>query len=157
MDLLVNYLKSIRNKLTIDNLMVSVVGRNKQILDLIVKLNTENQLFEKGIRSDGTEIEPFYSPFTVELKQSRGQRTDHVTLKDTGDFYNSFVAFVDSSKDIIIQSNPIKIDESTGFETNLIFKYGEKIEGLTQENINILNQKLLVPIQKYIKKIVFKI
>ncbi len=135
--------------------MVRVVGRDRSIMDLIVKLNTENQLF-KGIRSDGTEITPPYTGYTISIKTEKNQPTDRVTLKDTGDFYESFVAYVDGSKDIIITSNPIKVDEF-GFTTNLIEKYGDKIEGLTEESKVILNSKLIVPIEKYIKEVIFKI
>ncbi len=135
--------------------MVRVVGRDRSIMDLIVKLNTENQLF-KGIRSDGTEITPPYTGYTISIKTEKNQPTDRVTLKDTGDFYDSFVAYVDGSKDIIITSNPIKVDEF-GFTTNLIEKYGDKIEGLTEESKVILNSKLIVPIEKYIKEVIFKI
>lgn len=155
MDQIVKYLNRVKRGLTIKNIMINVVGKDRSLMTLIVSLNTQDQLFNKGIRSDGSDIKPDYTPFTISIKQEKGQPTDRVTLKDTGDFYDSFVAFVDSSADIIINSNPIKIDES-GLETNLLFKYGEKIEGLTEQNLDIITRKLIVPIQKYIKNVIFK-
>ena len=154
MDYLLKYLKRVKSKLTLNNIMVNVVGKDKSLMTLIVSLNTQDQLFEKGIRADGTPITPEYTPFTISIKREKGQPTDRVTLKDTGEFYDSFVAYVDSSADIIINSNPLKVDEN-GLETNLLFKYGEKVEGLTQQNLDIITQKLIVPIQKYIKQVVF--
>ncbi len=51
--------------------------------ELIIKMNTQDQLYEKGILADGGYL-PDYSPFTVEEKKMKGQRTDHMTLQDTG-------------------------------------------------------------------------
>ena len=134
--------------------MVNVVGKDRNVLSLIVSLNTQDQLFEKGIRSDNTQIGE-YSPFTISIKQAKGQRYDHITLKDTGDFYDSFTAFVDSSGDIEIETDPIKIDAFTGLQTDLTIKYGKDIVGLTQDNLEIIQAKLIAPVQKYIKKNIF--
>lgn len=155
MDKLLTYLKKIKQEFTIENIMVKVVGKDRRLMTLIVSLNTQDQLFNKGIRSDGSDITPPYSAYTISLKQAKGQPTDRVTLKDTGEFYDSFVAFVDGSKDIIIDSNPIKVDEQ-GFETNLLEKYGERVEGLTLENQAIINEKILLPVQKYVENVIFK-
>lgn len=46
------------------------------------------QLEEKGIEADGTPTGQ-YSNRTIQYKIERGQRYDHVTLLDTGEFYNS--------------------------------------------------------------------
>ena len=133
--------------------MVQVVGKDNSILDLIVELNTEKQLFDKGIRSDGTQL-PNYSPTSIAFY---GKPNRSFTLKDSGDFYKSFIAFVDSSKNITIQSNPEKVDSLTGFNINLLEMYGEKIEGLTQESKEILNKKIIIPVEKYIKKNIFQV
>jgi len=157
MDSIIRYLEGIQKKLTAQTLMVQVVGKDRSLLNLIVTLNTEDQLFKKGEDALGNEITPEYTPFTVELKQAKGQPTDRVTLKDTGDFYKSFLAHVDNSGDIIISADPIKIDEQTGLETNLTIKYGREIIGLNQHSLDILNEKIILPAQKYIKEKIFKV
>lgn len=149
MDVLLKKLKRIKSQLNITNLMINVVGKDRSVMNLIVELNTQDQLFDKGIDSLGKSLEPPYSPFTVRLKQEKGQPTNRVTLKDTGDFYNSFSAFVDSSADIIISSDSIKYAFDGAWD--LLDIYGKNVEGLTQQNLEIINTKLIVPIQKYIK------
>ena len=56
---------------------------------LIIDLNTEEQLYSQGVDSKGVQLGE-YSIYTKGLKQNKGQRTDHITLKDTGEFYKSF-------------------------------------------------------------------
>ena len=157
MDSLIKYLEGIQKKLTAQTLMVQVVGKDRSLLNLIVTLNTEDQLFKKGEDSLGNPITPGYTPFTIELKQAKGQPTNRVTLKDTGDFYNSFLAYVDNAGDIIINSDPIKIDSFTGAETDLTIKYGKDIIGLNEKSLSILNEKIIIPAQKYIKEKIFKV
>lgn len=155
MNNLIKYLENVKQKLTITNLMVNVIGKDRSLLQLIVSLNTQDQLYNKGIRSDKTKIGQ-YTPYTIEIKRLKGQPYNHITLKDTGDFYDSFVAFVDNSADIQISSDPIKTDALTGLTTDLTIRYGEKIIGLTEENIDVINKKILLPVQKYIKRNIFK-
>ena len=155
MNNLIKYLENVKQKLTITNLMVNVIGKDRSLLQLIVSLNTQDQLYNKGIRSDKTKIGQ-YAPYTIEIKRLKGQPYNHITLKDTGDFYDSFVAFVDNSADIQISSDPIKTDALTGLTTDLTIRYGEKIIGLTEENIDVINKKILLPVQKYIKRNIFK-
>lgn len=49
----------------------------------------------QGLRSDGSELLPSYAPLTIELKKQKSglaSVTDHVTLFDTGDFYQEIYA-----------------------------------------------------------------
>ena len=110
-------------------------------------------MYKDGIRSDGSKIGT-YSNLTIEFKKIKGQKYDHITLKDTGDFYDSFKPFVDSNGDIEINTDPIKIDVF-GDKTNLIEKYGSNIVGLTSENIDKLNKVLIPKIRKYVLEQVF--
>ena len=66
--------------------------RDEGIKNFIIELNQE-QLFEEGETSTGQSLGP-YSQFTVKLKKLKGQRVDHVTLKDTGEFYKTFDVIV---------------------------------------------------------------
>lgn len=83
------------------------------------------QLFE-GIRSTGSEIKPAYAPLTVLIKDQKGQPTDRVTLKDTGDFYESI--------GINVESDLLEISASDEKTDDLIKKYGNRILGLTKES-----------------------
>lgn len=58
----------------------------------IVDMNAEEQLFEQGINRLGVDIMDYapYSPLTIAIKEEKGQPTNRVTLRDTGDFEASF-------------------------------------------------------------------
>jgi hypothetical protein len=79
-----------------------------------------------GIRSTGTEIKPLYAPLTILIKDQKGQPTDRVTLKDTGEFYAG--VFVD------VNSETFEIDSTDEKSEALKGKYGDRIFGLTPES-----------------------
>ena len=109
----------------------------------IIKLNTIDQLYEKGIDSLSDSLGD-YSDFTIGLKRQKGQRTDHITLKDTGDFYNSFRVSVTKSA-IVINATTQKEDN------DLAEQFGQEIIGLTDENLEVITQMILTNIIKYVK------
>ncbi len=122
--------------------------QQKEIRDQIINLNTIDQLYRKGINSLGESLGE-YSDYTKAIKQYEGQRYDHITLNDTGEFYNSFrVVFRGDS--MVIEADPIKDD------TNLFQEFGIEIVGLTKESISKLKPtiiKFLLPeLKKYFLK-----
>lgn len=110
--------------------------------NFILELNTDEQLY-KGISRDGAKISPDYTPYTISVKQSKGQPTNRVTLKDEGKFYGSF--YIEFSE--------------TGFEIkagdvkylSLSYKYGDNLLGLSNENLEIVKDLIIKPtiIQKF--------
>lgn len=104
---------------------------NKSFTDLIIQLNTEDQLFNKGINSSGVNLERiggYYSGKTVRIKKEKGQPVDRVTLKDTGAFYRSFEVFLDGQNNIGITAASVKDG------TDILERWGENVLGLTSEN-----------------------
>lgn len=95
----------------------------------VVALNTDNQLYDHGIDGTGKVIVPTYTPFTVMMKKYKGQRHDHVTLRDEGDFHASFEIEHDGATSFRI----VATDWKTG---KLEKKYGAEIFGLTPANID---------------------
>lgn len=87
LDALAAGLKSLPQVLTAT--VGEVVRANGHVLE---DANTA-QLAE-GLDADNRDITPEYAPLTVEIKQVKGQPTDRVTLRDTGDFYAGIVAQV---------------------------------------------------------------
>ena len=114
------------NKLDVNDVLLAMWKRN-DTQDYIIELNTKEQLLNEGIRSDGSEIGE-YTPYTKQLKSEKGQRIDHITLNDTGEFYKSF-KIVPSKKGFKITANPNKDD------TNLFTEFGVDIVGLTKESV----------------------
>ncbi len=68
----------------------------KETAETAADLNAE-QMF-KGLRADGSEITPSYSDPTIQIKEAKGQITDHVTLRDSGSFHEKTRVEVDSEK-----------------------------------------------------------
>ena len=117
---------------------VSVLKRpslRTYILDLV----REDQLLEQGIDEDGDVIGT-YSEYT-EIINPEKVAGSHYTLKDTGEFFDSFYIDVFPSY-FEINANPIKTDDD-GETTNLFYEYGEGIMGLTTESLDKLSREIL--------------
>tara|TARA_R110000772_G_scaffold176187_2_gene287908 strand:- start:640 stop:1092 length:453 start_codon:yes stop_codon:yes gene_type:complete len=109
----------------------------------IVQLNTVNQLFKSGVDNENKAIEPAYTPLTVSIKKRKGQPTNRVTLKDTGDFYrDTDVDF--TTKDFTIINFNEKYQKLTE-------KYGDEILGLTIESQAILKNIVKDKVGKKLK------
>lgn len=127
--------------LDVDSIAYDIAQTNEH-KRLVISLNTEgkptSQLYELGEDSLGRGLigktilkDGNYTPFTVSEKRSKGQRTDHPTLKDSGAFYASFVVRPYKGG-FEIDADPIKD------ETNLFDELGEDILGLNDENLQII-------------------
>lgn len=122
-------------KYNVDKILFEVWS-NPKVQIYVEQLNTEgqntSQLYEQGINSLGITLGE-YSPFTVQekLHGDGDRRIDHVTLKDTGDFYES-VIMSPFTKGFRIDADAQKDDD------NLFKIYGKEILGLTDENLQLL-------------------
>lgn len=105
----------------------------------IIDMNAENQLYEQGINNLGVNISDYmpYSPYTIAIKEEKGQPTDRVTLRDEGDFESSF--FVEAG------NTQFEIKAADFKTEDLIKKYGRQILGLTDENIAKLIWEYIYP------------
>ena len=95
----------------------------------IVDMNAEIQLYEEGVNRLGVSIMDYapYRPLTIAIKEEKGQPTNRVTLRDTGDFESSFY--------IEVGDRQFEIKASDWKTEALIKKYSRQILGLTDENI----------------------
>jgi hypothetical protein len=114
---------------------------DNDVQDEIIRINTEDQLEEEGIDSLGRKLGD-YAPSTIAYKRRKGQRYDHVTLKDEGDFYNSFNVKVNVNE-IIIDA-----DDSSKYNKPLFEVWGVDVLGLTDDNMNYIKEMIL---ENYIK------
>lgn len=100
-----------------------------QILDLQIEQTTE-----KGEDATGKELPGPYADFTIEMKKSKGQRYDIITLYDEGDFHRSKeLQFNDEGFEIV--ATDWKTDE-------LISAWGEAIMGIQKVNLIAISQDL---------------
>ncbi len=129
--------------------------RDKEFTSLIVRLNTEGEQTSQLIYGVNYNDKPLdeiggeYSPYTVMLKKDKGQITDHVTLKDTGEFYKSFKTFWRNEKNGVIQ---ITADTIKELGVDLIDRWGREIIGLSEDNIGVLRVMAKDKIIKIIRK-----
>lgn len=115
----------------------------------IIRLNTIDQLFGDGMLSDGTFL-PDYSKTSVEVY---GKPDGHIKLKETGQFYRSFVVKVDPKGfEIIADTN-----KGAGLNDDLAVRYGIDILGLTDENQNLVTEMLTNNYIEYVEqKLLYK-
>lgn len=108
---------------------LAVVFDNPRVKQEIIRLNTEEQLFE-GVNAKGEFLDDIggaYRPFTIAEKIRKNQVYKHTTLFDTGEYYNSYTVKVDEFG-ITIGSDPVKDGD------NLEDDYGSDLMGLTEDH-----------------------
>lgn len=136
----------------IDNIVTKLerikVDRDKIVLDIIKQFETfildeQKKQMYSGANADGSPIEPEYKPLTISIKNSVGQPTDRVTLKDTGSFYDSFF--------IVYGPKYFAIYARDGKTNKLIAKYGTQIFGLNDLALSKLLIKIKSDLQIKIK------
>lgn len=106
---------------------------------IIVEMNSELQLFEKGVDRNNVSISSYapYGSSTITYKKAKRQPTNRVTLRDEGNFHQSF--FLD------IRENEFEIKAKDWKAEMLVRKYGEAILGLTDENLSDLSKNYVAP------------
>lgn len=128
--------------------MLHELSEHVEFTDYIIELNTKNQLYDKGIDAKGERIGS-YSAKTKAIKDANGEISGHVTLLDTGKFYESFRVFLQGS-DLIISADTIKDTD------DLIFKYGQDILGLNEDSLEKLRLKAKLILIPYVKGIILR-
>jgi len=128
-----NKIRRIQNDFVVD-VVRSIVQENS---NEIIELNTQDQLFEQGIGSDGQQLEPSYSNPYKKIKKALNQPSDRVTLRLEGDFYKSF--------EVIIGKEQFRINATDKKTKWLINRYGEKVFGLTSDNVSLFREIVIKP------------
>ena len=152
MDVLKKYLRRLEKRINPNLIFIKVVNNN-DVKDLVIELNTIKQLYDKGIDANSDSLGE-YAPFTIREKIKKGQPTDRVTLKDTGEFYKSFRIKVDGDE-IDIEADTIKYDFDGAWD--LLDIYGADILGLTNNSMVKLIHKIKIETERYFIKTIFEI
>jgi len=149
-------------RLNLDAIALEIT-KNNLLKTLIIKLNTEgtptSQLYNLGEDSFGKKLSGKtiaiggeYTPFTKQLKQEKGQPTDRITLKDTGDFYMSFDV-IPYRGGFNIVADGFKQGEAGGAgNTDLFEEFGNDILGLNQQNLQIVIEFYRNAIQEKVRQ-----
>lgn len=117
----------------------------------IINLNTENQLFEKGVNIFGTPLGSYSSNKTPKqgslLRGYPKNRGDRYNFLDTGTLFSDMQLRVEGGKLIIFNT------DTQNKITNLLSLTGAEFIGLTTENQQILNYEIIYPeLMDFIKK-----
>ena len=123
---LIDKFKKVGEELDTGEIAKKIVRDNDNIL---IDMNAQDQLYAKGVNRLGVRIDEYqpYRPLTIKVKIEKRQPYDRVTLKDTGEFYDSF--YVETAEDrFYIKAS----DEKTNW---LIKKYGAEIFGFTNDSL----------------------
>lgn len=120
----------------------------------VITLN-QNQLFLKGITARGTVIRTYaanspnvYSHRTINIKQAKGQKTNVVTLKDTGEFYSSFTV-KNNPKDLTITANFKKPGGNISDNVDIT-----DVLGLTDENKETIQKEIMPQMIEEVKNMI---
>ena len=128
------------------------LANTSRFQELVVELNTQKQLYDKGEDSRGemlSDIGGDYSPVTMQWSKEKGKpkkSASDINLHDTGDFYKSFTVtpFIGG----------FEIDATTHFDdADLEKDWGEDIVGLNEENLQIIRDEHQRYFQEEIAKI----
>lgn len=116
-----------------------LLGSVRENEAVVIDMNAEEQLFERGENRLGVSIADYrpYSPVTVEEKRIHGQPYNRVTLRDTGDFESSFY--------IRYTGDSFEIAASDWKTDDLVRKYGKEIFGLNRDNLDELIRSYILP------------
>lgn len=133
---LLGRVKTFNEGLTGGTYIAEIIERNDW---QIIGWNADDQLYDKGITATGVSIWDYapYSPVTIQYKQEEGQPYDRVTLRDTGEFHHSFYLQIDNEK--------FAFDAEDWKTRELLRQYGDEIMGLTDYNIQRLEDEILLP------------
>jgi hypothetical protein len=125
------------NAKNLDAERVWVLAIDEEVKQEIIRLNTRDQMFDKGVDSLNRSL-GVYSKSSV---ANFGKRPGRIQLFDSGEFYASFSIIVDRGG-ITISANTIKVDEK-GVD-DLAVRYGIDILGLTPQSLDELLRKFVI-------------
>ena len=135
-DNLIQHFQSFEER--VDSIIRQALEENESA---VIGLNIYTQLYDEGIRSDGRPVVPKYKPLTIQIKLENNQPTDRVTLRDTGNFHESFM--------IVFEEDSFYITSADSKTTIVTHKYGKKIFGLTDENLASIIKQYVAPLVEY--------
>lgn len=139
---LTNILKHFQNFDMENEVKKSLLKSENDMLTL-----NENQMLLQGEDSDGNQLQTYksapgevYAAYTIELKKEKGQRTDIVTLHDSGHFHESMELYKDA-ENLPIEVNgmfPIIADFKKGSENISKNIDTSNVLGLNEQNMNAI-------------------
>ena len=132
--------------------MLDEIFKNNRVQEEVIRLNQEQ--LQAGVDSNNEVIitktaeyerkGKVYAMQTIQIKKEKGQPTDVVTLKDTGDFYNSFRVKITKLGYEITADFKAKTIKDSILE-NFDSYYRDTILGLDNESLAELVYETILP------------
>lgn len=119
---------------------VEEVAYNDSVLSQMADLNTEKQMYNEGVLSDGTTIGE-YSQITIEhykplaMLDGRDGKTDHITLKDTGETYSNINYFYRSGGLLVDYVDMYGLAQIYGVFAGLTAESKDQLKPEIKENV----------------------
>lgn len=130
---------------TLNNVKAWRFAMDKKAQQLIISLNTNEQLGDEGIDADGVKLRD-YSPVTMQFRSEKGLQIDHVDFKVTGQYWSSWEVEVKNDSFII------HVDEQRFGELVDELFFSEEHVGLTDENMGKLAEMIKNNYENYIRE-----
>jgi hypothetical protein len=127
------------------NVLINTILSRSEYQKFIINLNTQVQLFELNVDSEGVKLaanRSGYSDNTLRISAEEGRPKrgrDRVDLHDTGEYYESHAVDIGSLKDDYFTM----LSDAQKDETDLVDEWGP-ILGLTEESMNELSAFILL-------------
>lgn len=141
--------KILDNAIKLDELEAFEQAVDSEIKELIIQMNTREQLGELGVDSDSKDLGD-YADFTIEERSKKGLQVGHIDFKVTGDYWRSWEVKVVG--DVI----EISVDKFRFDELVFDLRFSEKHVGLTDENLAELAGEMLERYRDYVIKKLFE-
>ncbi|NQX78796.1 hypothetical protein [Gilvibacter sp.] len=130
----------------VNSALRDVFNQNEKLL---IEIQTQIQLYQKGQTSKAITIVPSYAQSTIGKKKRKGDPFDRVTLKDTGALYSS-VRFEALDDRLIVTTN-------VSYTKYLTAKYGPDIFGIQNLEMENFLEKYYLPFySESAKNLLFK-
>lgn len=130
--------KILKRAQNLDKNLIWIESMDEQVQDEIIRLNTEDQLGDKGIDSLDQSLGD-YAPFTVRVRSSLGLQTDHIDFKVTGEYWESWDTEV--RRDVLV----ITVNESRYDELVNDLGFSPEHVGLTIANWDKVIREYIQP------------
>ena len=125
--------------------IIQEITEEQETQDFLINL-LQDQLFTTGEDGNGVSLGD-YSPVTIAIKKRKGQPTDRITLKDTGEFYKSYF-IVAYTGGFVVDADDLKDDGTS--TTRLFNQYGDDVLKPNIETIQKINEYYVEKIIEYI-------
>lgn len=100
----------------------------------LVDANTE--MLYSGIDAEGKSLGQ-YAPRTIEYKEKKGQPTDRITLKDTGEYY--------AGKEVVKTGDDYTIISTDPKNDKLVIDFGIEIDSIDKNRMGEITDDQLSP------------